>query len=170
MPYLDRVTQGEPLIRGDYRIEPYTTGAAVYRGDFVKFSSGTVVQALSKVSGTVNTVTTSTGSPVVCVGICLHDAASGETVQVAIADDQSEFFGRILHATGSSAEQQDITVGSSYNLGIYYVATDFGQYGVSTVSSSPDVIVTEKSPESAAGDNFGFVWFKFKNAYRALSV
>lgn len=169
MPYLDRVTIGEPLVRGDYRIEPITTGAAVARGDFVKFSSGTAVQALTK-SGTASTVVTSTGAGVVCIGVCLHDAASGETVQVAIADDQSEFFGRILHGTGSSAEQADVTLGNSYNLGIYTIGTSGpGVYGVSTVSSTPDVIITEKSPESASGDDFGFVWFKFKNAFRAYS-
>lgn len=169
MAKANQVTIGEPPVRGKYRILPYTTGAAVAAGDFVKFSSGTVIQALTK-SGTASTVVTSTGAGVVCVGVCLHAAASGATVQVAIADDEAEYFGRILHGTGSSAEQADITVGNSYNLGIYTIGTSGpGVYGVSTVSSTPDVIVTELSPESASGDDFGFVWFKFKNAFRALS-
>lgn len=171
MPYLDRV-DNTVAYRGTDQIEYYTVaaGQSVKRGDFVTFSSGEITQAIAK-SGTASTVVT-TGTPLVLVGMCLHDGAAAESVAVLIAKENTEYLLRIIHATGSSAEQADVTVGTSYRLGIYTVGTSGpGYYGCSTVTTAtPELIVMEKSPESASGDDFGFVWCSVKSASRAFNV
>jgi len=179
MPYIDRV-DNTVAYRGSDTIEHYVvaSGQTVKRGDFVTLTSGTITQALAK-SGTANTVVTEGTTQLVLAGMCLHGGAAGETVAVLLAKEETNFLLRVIHATAASAEQQDVTLGTAYRLGIITIGTSGpGYYGMSTITTAatnpatigtPELVLVEKSPESAVGDDFGFVWCAVKPGSRAHS-
>lgn len=142
---------------------------AIKRGDIVKFSSEQAAQAISAPSAGSLSLT---GGGVALVGIALGDAASGDTVAVAVADDNLEFHVRIMHGTASSAEQQDVTIGTAYQAGRYTTSSGGvaagSFYGIGTTTTNGELVIVEKSLASAASDDYGWVWVKVVPAYRAL--
>ena len=151
------------------RIQPFVTVAALNRGDFVINSSGSVDQACA-LPGSASTDTPS-GGATVTIGRALHAAAIGDTVQVALHDDNIEWFLRIYNDTASAAEQADITVGTAYQFtryrGVGATSAD-AFYCLFTTTTNGELRVTEKSPESASGDDYGWVYAKGVSAYRFI--
>jgi len=153
-------------VAGKARQVRYVTAAAIKRGDFIKDNgSGLATNALAAASaGTA----TSTGG-VSIIGQALHDAASGDNLDVLVADDNVEFHMRIYNSTASASEQQDVSVGTAYQLSRYTPATGSGTvYMMGTGTTNPEFKVVQKSLASAADDDYGFVWGKFVRAYQAL--
>ena len=171
--YRSQLRKDGPLARsvngGCLNIKPYVAAAALNRGDFVLISSGQAAQAIA-LPGSANSASASGGSTAV-LGVCAGKCDSGATVDVIIADDQTEFMLRLYNSTASSAEQQDVTLGTAYQYSRYRGAGSTeadAWYVLSQTTTNGECIVTEKSPTSAAADDYGIVWVKIAAARRAL--
>jgi len=154
-------------VAGKARQVQYVTAAAIKQGDFVKDNgSGLATQALAAASAGS---ATSTGG-VTIIGQALHDAASGATLDVLVADDNVEFHLRIYNSTASAAEPQDVSQGTSYMLSRYTASVGGGAlYMMGTGTTNPEVKVMEKSIASAVDDDYGFIWGKINRTYQALT-
>lgn len=170
MPVANSLGKDGFLVRaglgGTVRQANFVAAAALKRGDFVVLSSGQAAQAIAAPS--VNSLSLSGGGTAL-LGVCLGDVASGDTAPIALADDNLEVHVRIMHGTASSAEQQDVTTGTNYQLG-RYTGPSAGEcfYGMGTTTTNGELCLTEKSLESASDDDYGFVWVKVTAAYRAM--
>jgi hypothetical protein len=172
MPITGAMTNdGSGLLRGDYKQNNYVVKAAstVRVGDVVKLDTGDVVENALALNASAASVTTS-GGAVVCLGVALGNASAGETVAVAEFSDALQLKLRIFNATAANAEQQDVVIGTAYNLGRYtHVAGGQGFYVLTTGTTNPEFRVVEKSLDSLPADDYGFVWVKCVAAYRALA-
>jgi len=157
---------GGTLNQRDYTVAASQT---ILPGDFLNLSSGTVQQALS-LPGSNNTVTAS-GAGQQFIGIALAgittnssgvEASTGRTtIPVAIFDADTEVLVRIYNATAASAEPQDVTVNTSYNLSRFRGASaSIWFYVMNTSTTDANVSLTEKSIESAVDEDYGFVWVR----------
>lgn len=157
---------GGTLNQRDY---PVAASQTIQPGDWLNLSSGTVQQSLS-LPGSNNSVTAS-GSGQQFVGMALAgittnssavEASTGRTtIPVAIFDAETEVLVRIYNATAGSAEPQDVNLGTSYNLSRFRGASaSVWFYVMNTSTTDANVSLIEKSLESAADEDYGFVWVR----------
>lgn len=169
MPYANVLREDAPISRnamGTGRVQPYVAAAALSKGDFLVLSSGQAAQAIA-LPGSANSASASGGSLAI-LGVALHDCAANGTVLVQVADDTAEFLLRLYNSTASSAEPQDVSVGTAYQLSRYRGPGTEAFYVLSQTTSNGECTVVEKSPQSAADEDYGFVWVKIPAARRAF--
>ena len=67
----------------------------------------------------------------------------------------------IYHATPTSATQNSVVTGTTYDLGIVTGATtSTWTYTMMTTTANPCINLQEKSIESSPTETYGFVWVK----------
>lgn len=164
------------LVQRDFTVAASQT---INQGDWLTVSSGaeTVEQALA-LPGSDNTVTAN-GSGAKVIGIALTgittnsggvatDGSGRTTIPVAILDDSTEVLTRIYNASAAAAEPQDVLVNTDYVLARYRATATTWWYMMSTSTTNAILKLTEKSPESAADEDYGFVWVKAIAAARNI--
>jgi hypothetical protein len=98
------------------------------------------------------------------------ETASGRTtIPVLYFDDPTEILLRIYNASGAAAEQQDVLINTNYELIRYRGASaSIWFYALATSTTNANMQIVEKSPQSDAADDYGFVWAKTIVANRAV--
>lgn len=173
--------QGHWIRYGKVASWPLAASQTIKKGDFLKVSGTQCAQAITAPSATA-TLSTDGGS-VAILGVALADVTTGATVtdadrmQVAIADDDLLVALRLYHATASSSEVQDATIGGAtvYELERYApaVSTAVPFYVVdiasgTTTQTAAQLIYAARCAESDVADDFGLVWVKVSYLKRAM--
>ena len=153
--------------RGDVAASTYhmEVGASqtIQQYDILKLSSGLLVQAIA-LPGTDNTAAASGGSlpdlylamaPITTGGSV---TAADKVAVIKLNEKQAGLLLRLYHATGTSAQQQDVLAGTAYQCGRWRGASaSEWWYYLSVVTTNGEFTILEKSPESAADDSYGLV-------------
>lgn len=163
------------------QVFPVAASQTIKAGDFLNVSSGALAQALA-LPGSNGTATAS-GAGQTVWGVAMEDCitnSSGQFVnaagqpdgtgrvglQIAVVDDTLNALVRIFNATASSAEQQDVVLGTNYELVRYRVTADNWFYAMGTTTTNPNTKLVEKSIESTPDEDYGWVWIKVLAANR----
>lgn len=162
-------------------VYPVAASQTIKMGDFLNVSSGTLTQALALPGSDAGVTVSGSGQTVWGIALenCITNSSSqfvdaagnpdgtGRTgLQVAVLDDTLNALVRIYNATASSAEQQDVVLGTNYELVRYRVTSTDWFYAMGTGTSNPNVKLVEKSPESTSTEDYGWVWIKALAAAR----
>lgn len=157
---------------GSFNQKPFAVAASqtIKQGDILAFTGGagvlTVQQSISAPS--VGSATLSGGNLPI-VGVALNnvtsnsagvDATTGQTAvcNVAILDASLEIGIRIYNATGSNAELQDLTIGTTYQFARYTATGGDSFYCLSTTTTNGELVYVEPYLGSAAADDYGVAW------------
>jgi hypothetical protein len=114
------------------------------------------------------------------LGIAMADITMGATAEattgrttipVALADENLEIGLRVYNATAGDSEQQDVTVGSFYEL-VRWTSNPntVTWYAAGTATTNQVLALVEKSADSAAADDYGINWYRVIALRRTLSV
>lgn len=154
--------------RGDtasptYKME-VATSQTIKPFDLLILSSGKLTQAIS-LPGTNSTGAASGGSlsdlyvamAPITTGASVDPAVDSLSV-IKLKDAKDGLLLRIYNTTDTASQQQDVLAGTNYQVGRWRGASaNEWWYYMSTVTTSGDVTLLEKSPESAAADYYGLV-------------
>ena len=149
---------------------PVAASQTINKGDWLKLSSGKVTQAIAK-SGSANTAVANGPSPgLIGIALCgiatdangvATDGSGRTTIPIGLFNDDTEVMLGIYHATPTSATQNSVVTGTTYDLGIVTGATtSTWTYTMMTTTANPCINLQEKSIESSPTETYGFVWVK----------
>lgn len=154
---------------GCFDQKPLTVAASqtINMYDIVTLSSGNVQQAIA-LPGSNNTGTASGGNlgllgvamaPIVTTSAGVETATGRTQIPVAIFDDNIEIAMRIYNATASSAEPQDLTLGTKYQFQRWRGSSAaVWWYSFIVTTTNGEILYTEKFAGSAVDDDYGIVW------------
>lgn len=175
-PYVGwRGVQGNEYKEMSYNV---TASQTIRRGDILikAAAANTVEQAIAApAAGNV----TLSGGNVSIVGVAVMDFTAdangvdqetGATQIRVMPIQYGELLLRIYNATASSAEPQDLTLGTAYQFGRYTDADSVSWYVLSTTTTNGELVYTGFDPYVAAGDNYGAVWCRVNVAEANITV
>lgn len=154
---------GSPTIR-DY---PVTANTTINAGDLVILTSGAVDVGMgaNTTANGANAAYNNTNF----IGVAMQSIVMGATeeattlrttVPVAILNDNCEVAYRLWSATPADAELADVSLGAVYEPIRWTSNPNTIQwYAVTPVTTKGCMILKEKSPDSASGDDYGIGWF-----------
>lgn len=175
-PYVAwRGVQGDEYKEFSY---PVTASQTIKRGDLIikAAAANTVEQAIAAPSAGSATLS---GGSTSLVGVAVMDytanasgvdTLTGATQLRVMPIQYGELLLRIYNATASSAEPQDLTLGTAYQYGRYTTAGGVSFYVLSTTTTNGELVYTGYSGDVAAGDDFGAVWCRINVAEANITV
>lgn len=165
-----RPTSGRSVNQKEVTVAANTT---IRYGDLVRLNSGVLEQAFAA-NSTANGAQAYGNATI--YGVALADivtGASGEAttgrtkIPVAVLDDNCEVALRFWNATAGDSELQDVTLGEEYEpMRWTSNPNTITWYGMSVTTTNGSFRLVEKSPDSAAADDYGIAWFRLIDAYR----
>ena len=150
---------------------PVVASITIQKGDWLKLGAGKVTPALTK-SGTPGAAVLTTAAPglyaIALGGITTDsngiatDGTGRTTLPIALLNDDTEIMVGIHNASGASATQANVVVGTTYDLAVV-TSTPVGGWTwamSTTIDAGACLTLIEKSVESSPTEQYGFVWVK----------